>query len=75
MILYNTMFYYCLMCILNLQKYNDILELLQSFVVQVQTRIPRQVQLLKLRRQIFRQGDLAQFIAAQIYTLKTEPQM
>lgn len=73
--LYNTMLYYCLMCILNLQNYNDILELLQSFVVQVQTRISCQVQLLQLRRQIFRQGDLAQFIAAQIYTLTKEPQM
>lgn len=69
------MLYYCLMCTLNLQKYNDILELLQSFVIQVQTRISCQVQLLKLWRQIFRQGDLTQFIAAQIYTLTTEPQM
>lgn len=63
------------MCTLNLQQYNDILELLQSFVVQVQARISCQVQLLKLRRQIFRQGDIAQFIAAQIHTLTTEQQM
>lgn len=48
------MLYYCLMCTLNLQKYHDILELLQSFVVQVQTRVSCQVQLLKLGRQIFR---------------------
>lgn len=40
------------MCPLNLQKYNDILELLQSFVVQVQTRISCQVQLLQLGRQV-----------------------
>lgn len=69
------MLHYCLTCTLKPQKYNDILELLQSFVVQVQTRISCQVQLLKLWRQIFRQGDLAQLIAAQIYTLTTEPQM
>lgn len=69
------MLYYCLMCTLNLQKSHDILELLQSFVVQVQTRVSCQVQLLKLGRQIFREGDLAQLIAAQIYTLTTEQQM
>lgn len=69
------MLYYCLICTLKIQKGNNILELLKGLVVQIQTRIPCQIQLLKLGRQIFRQGDLAQFVAAQIYTLTTEQQM
>lgn len=75
--LYNVILaYYCLGCTLSQQKYaNYILELLKGLVVQIQTRISCQVQLLKLGRQIFRQGDLAQFIAAQIYTLTTEAQV
>lgn len=68
--------YYCLGCTLGQQKHaNYILELLEGLVVQIQTRISRQVQLLKLGGQIFRQGDLAQFVAAQIYTLTTEAQV
>lgn len=37
-----------------LQGNNDILELLEGLVVQAETRVSRQVQLLKLGRQIFR---------------------
>lgn len=37
-----------------LQENNDILELLEGLVVQAETRVSRQVQLLKLGRQIFR---------------------
>jgi len=41
-------------------------------VVQVETRVSSQVQLLKLGGQVLWQRDVTQLIAAQIHTLATE---
>lgn len=56
----------------DLQKNEGILKLLEGLVVQVQTWVAREVQLLKLWRQILRQSDLTQLVAAQIHTLATK---
>lgn len=50
---------------------DDLLELLQGLVVQAESWVSCQVQLLQLGRQIFRQRDLTQLIAAQVHALKT----
>lgn len=46
-----------------------ILEELQALVVQVETRISCQVQLLQLRGRGLRQSHLSQLVAAQVNTL------
>lgn len=40
-------------------------------MVQVETRVSGQVELLKFRRQILRQSDLSQLVAAQVHALTT----
>lgn len=40
-------------------------------MVQAESRVSCQVELLKLGGQIFRQSDLTQLVAAQVHTLKT----
>ena len=51
------------------QGHRDLLELLEGLVVQVETRVSSQVELLKLGGQVLREGDLTQLITAQIHTL------
>lgn len=55
-----------------LQGNNDLLELLQCLVVQAESRVSRQVELLQLGRQILRQRDLTQLVAAQVHALEAE---
>lgn len=50
----------------------DVLELLEGLVVQTETGVSGQVQLLELGRQVLRQSDLTQLVTAQIHTLMTE---
>lgn len=51
------------------KKNKAILKLLEGLVVQVETRVSSEVQLLELWRQILRQSDLTQLITTQIHTL------